>query len=143
MTGDRIEGMSSPSVLPRPRDLAVDLGTALLVLALSVGVAVLALTTADGATRLDDITYRTEFISAWWWLACLLVPIPVLTARRRPRAALLQTVALVVPQFVAAGVCVSRYRSSGWSDGLEVFAFLLPIALTALTAWLVTLLRRR
>jgi hypothetical protein len=67
----------------------------------------------------------------------------VLTARRRPRAAALQTVALVLPQFVAAAVCVARYRSSGWSDGLESLAFLLPVALTVVTGGLVLLLRRR
>ena len=131
--------MSSPSVLERSRHVA----GALTVLALSAGIAVLALATAEGVTYLGDDSYRTEFISAWWWLAWLLVPVPALTARRRPRAALLQTAALVLPQFVAAGVCVSRYRSAGWSDGLEGLAFLQPIALTVVTCVLVAALRPR
>jgi hypothetical protein len=44
---------------------------------------------------------------------------------------------------LAAAVCVARYRSSGWSEGLESLAFLPPIALTAVTCVLVALLRRR
>ena len=134
--------MPSSVGLRRGRDLAVEVAGALLVLALSVAIAVLALATADGVTRLSDIDYRVEHISAWWWLAWLLVPIPALTAHRWPRAALLQTAALVLPQFVAAAVCVSRYSSSDWS-GLEALAFLFPIALTVVTGLLVALLRRR
>jgi hypothetical protein len=135
--------VTPPPVLGRRRDLVGDLAGALVVLALSVGVAVLALATADGVTPLGDDAYRIEFASAWWWLAWLLVPIPALTARRRPRGAALQAAALVLPQFVAAAVCVSRYRSSGWSDGLEGLAFLQPVLLTVVTCGLVALLRRR
>jgi hypothetical protein len=135
--------VSSPLVLGRRRDHVLTAVVTLVVLLLSVGVAVLALATADGVTPLGDDAYRTEFISAWWWLAWLLVPVPVLTARRRPRAAVLQAAALVLPQFVAAAVCVARYRSSGWSDGLEGLAFLQPVALTVVTGGLVVLLRRR
>jgi hypothetical protein len=129
----------SPSVLGRGRDLPA----VLVVLALSVGVAVLALTTARGVTPLGDDVYATEFISAWWWLAWLLLPVPVATSRRRPRAAAAQTVALVLPQFVAAAVCVSRYRSSGWSDGLEELAFLHPVLLSVVTGVLVAPRRPR
>jgi hypothetical protein len=125
------------------RDLAVDVAGALAVLVLSSAIAVLALATADGITRLTDIDHRVEFISAWWWLAWLLVPVPALTARRRPRAAVLQAAALVLPHFVAAAVVVSRYRSSGWSDGLESMAFLHPIGLTVVAGLLVALLRPR
>lgn len=131
--------MSSPPVRNRSRDLP----GALVILTLSAGIAVLALVTARGVTPLGGDSYETEFISGWWWLAWVLIPTPVLTARRRPRAAALQTGALVLPQFVAAAVCVSRYRSSGWSDGLEIFAFLQPALLTAVTCVLVSLSRRR
>ncbi len=130
--------MSTSSVRDRTQDLPVAVG----VLALSSGIAVLALATASGVTALGGGSYETEFISGWWWLAWLLIPIPVLAARRRPRAAVLQAGALVLPQFVAAAVCVSRYRSSGWSDGLEIFAFLQPGLLTAATLVLVSWRRR-
>ena len=120
-----------------------DLVTVSAVLGASSAVAVLALATARGVTRLTGTTYETEFISAWWWLAFLLVPVPALAARRRPGAAAVQGVALVVPQFVAAAVCVGRYRSSGWGDGLEAFAYLHPLLLSAVTAALVVGSRRR
>ena len=127
--------------LPRGVDRA-SLLTALVVLAASVAVAVLALVTAGGVTQLTDSNYSTEFISDWWWLAFLLAPVPALSARRRPLGAAIQTVALVVPQFAAATVCVARYRSSGWGSGLEVFAYLHPLLLTALTVALMVLRRR-
>jgi hypothetical protein len=98
--------------------------------------------TARGVTPLGDGRYDTEFSTGWCWLAWLLVPVPITTARRSPATALAQTVALVAPQFVAVAVCVSRYRSAGWSDGLEGLAYLHPVLLTVLTGGLV-LLRRR
>ena len=110
---------------------------------LSSAVAVLALATARGVTPLGDGVYDTEFISASWWLAWLLLPVPVAAARHRPRAAAFRTVALVLPQFVAAAVCVPRYRSSGWGDGLEVLAFLHPLLLTGATYGPVALRRHR
>jgi hypothetical protein len=133
-----MRGVPPPSVLGGRRNLPAVLA----VLALSVGVAVLALVTARGVTYLGGNSYRTEFISAWWWLVWLLVPVPVGTVRRRPTAAAGQTVALVLPQFVAAAVCVARYRSSGWADGLEVLAFLHPALLTVVTCALVSRRRR-
>jgi hypothetical protein len=93
-------------------------------------------------TPLGDDQYDTEFISAWWWLAVLLVPVPALTVRRSPATAVAQTVALVLPHVVAAAVCVSRYRSSGWGDGLEGLAYLHPVLLTVLAAALVARVRR-
>ena len=127
------------------RLLAVDRGSVLTTLAVlwaSVGVAVLALATARGVTQLTGSNYSTEFISAWSWLAFLLAPVPALSARRRPGRAAVQAVALAVPQFAAATVCVARYRSSGWGSGLEVFAYLEPLLLTALTVTLMVLWRR-
>jgi hypothetical protein len=120
-----------------------DLTAVLALLAVSTAVAVLALATARGVVPLGDDAYETEFVSGWWWLAFLLAPVPALAARRRPAAARALTVALVGPQFVAAAVCVARYRSSGWGDGLEVSAFLHPLLLTVLAGGLVAVVRRR
>jgi hypothetical protein len=115
---------------------------AVAVLALSTAIAVLALRAASGVTALGGDSYRTEFISSWWWTAFLLVPVPVVLARRWPRSAAVPVLALVLPQVVAAAVCVSRYRSSGWGDGLEALAFVQPLLLLALTAVLVAVVRR-
>ncbi|WP_448641535.1 hypothetical protein [Geodermatophilus sp. URMC 63] len=126
-----------------PTRACADLAVALVLLALSTAVAVLALVTARGVVHLGGDSYRTEFVSGWWWLAFALAPVPALTARRRPAAARAPTLALVGPQVVAAAVCVARYRSSGWGDGLEVLAFLHPLLLTAVTVALVAVVRRR
>ncbi|WP_091363537.1 hypothetical protein [Geodermatophilus telluris] len=120
-----------------------DLAAALLLLAASTAVAVLALATARGVVPVGDDAVATEFVSGWWWLAFLLAPVPALVARQRRAAARALTVALVGPQFVAAAVCAARYRSSGWGDGLEAFAFLHPLLLTAVATALAAALRRR
>ena len=126
--------------MPGNRDLAVVLG----VLLTSGAVAVLALLTARGVVPLGDDRYTTEFISEWWWLAFLLVPVPAAIASRRgPATAVAGTAALVLPHVVAAGVCVARYRASGWSDGLEGIAFLHPVLLAVATWGLAAALRRR
>jgi hypothetical protein len=128
------------SVLPRTgRDHAAVLA----VLALSTAVAVLALATARGVTPLGGGSYDTDFLTAWCLLSWLLAPVPATVGRRHPATALTQTVALVLPQFVAVTVCVARYRSSGWSDGLEGLAYLHPVLLTVLTGGLVLAARRR
>ena len=124
------------------RSAGPDLAAVLVVLALSTGIAVLALATARGVMPLGDDTYDTEFISAWWWTALLLVPLPALAARRRTGTAVGTAAALVLPQVVAAAVCVHRYRASGWADGLETLAFLHPALLAALTLAAVALVRR-
>ncbi|MGX5653763.1 hypothetical protein ACWKWC_03220 [Geodermatophilus nigrescens] len=100
---------------------------------LSVAVAALALGTASGVTLLESGDYRTEFISGWWWLAFLMLPLPASCGRRRIWTMSLAAIALVVPQFVAAAVCVGRYRASGWNDGLEVLSFIHPVLLTLAT----------
>ena len=106
---------------------------AAVVLALSTGIAVLALGTASGVTPLGGDSYATEFISGWWWAAFLLVPLAVAVARRSPGPVAVPVLALVLPQVVAAAVAVGRYRSAGWGDGLESLAFLHPLLLTAVT----------
>jgi hypothetical protein len=73
-------------------DVAVVLG----VLVLSSAVAAVALATASGVVLVDAGTYDTEFISGWWWLTFLLVPLPAVYPRRRTTAAL---VAAVAPWF--------------------------------------------
>lgn len=103
--------------------------------ALSVAVGGLALVTAPGVTRLDEFAYDTTFVTAWWWLAYALVPVAAVIAWRA-KASYFAYVAigavLVVPHFVVAAVVVARYRWSGWSDGLEVFAFVHPVGLSVL-----------
>ena len=131
--------MTSTRVPAGRRDAVAVLG----VLALSAGVAVLALATARGVVPLGGSSFETEFISPWWWLAFLLAPLPAVAARRRAATGLAAGAALVVPQFVAAAVCVQRYRSSGWSDGLEVFAYLHPLLLTVVAGVLVAVPGRR
>ncbi|WP_339574120.1 hypothetical protein [Pseudokineococcus basanitobsidens] len=102
--------------------------------ATSGGVGVLALVTAPGVTRVDELAYDTTFVTAWWWLAYALVPVAAVVAWR-VRAGYLTYVAvgaaLVVPHVAVAALVVARYRWSGWSDGLEVFAFLHPLGLFA------------
>jgi hypothetical protein len=115
---------------------------AAVVLALSTGVAVLALVTARGVTPLGGDSYATEFISGWWWAAFLLVPLTVAAVRRWPGPAAVPVLALVLPQVVAAAVAVGRFRAAGWADGLEGLAFVHPLLLTAVTVGLLALRRR-
>lgn len=119
--------------------LSGDLVAVLGVLLLSAAVAVLALSTARGVVPLGDGDVSTEFVSGWWWLAFLLAPLPAARVRRRITTA----AALVLPQFVAAAVCVARYRASGWGDGLELLSFLHPVLLTVVTGGLVAAVSRR
>lgn len=93
-----------------------------------------ALVSATGVTPLGDDNFDTEFISAAWAWAWLLVLIPGVAAWVRPRVSAVLGVAVVVPQVVAAGICVGRYSASGWGDGLEVLAFLLPAGMVVLIA---------
>jgi hypothetical protein len=123
-------------------DFHNDVAAVLGVLLLSAAVALLALTTARGVVALGDDNYATEFISGWLWLAFLLAPLPSAFARRRTTTAAVAVAALLLPQFIAAAVCVARYRTSGWGDGLEVLVFLHPVLLTVVTCGLVALSRR-
>ncbi len=127
--------------MPAARSLS-DLAAALVILAASVTIAVLALGRARGEVALGGGSYATEFISPWWWLAFLLAPVPALAGRTRVAATTL-VAALVTPHVVAATVCVARYRSSGWGSGLEVLAYLHPVLLTLVSGALVGVLRRR
>jgi len=120
----------------RPVTRRVPVGVAVAVGAASVAVGVLALVTAPGVTRLDRNSYDTTFVTAWWWLAhVLVVPAAVLLWRTRAGYAgyVVTGAALVVPHVVVAAFVVARYRATGWGDGLEVFAFLHPFALFVVT----------
>jgi hypothetical protein len=85
----------------------------------------IALATADGAVQLDENNFETEFVDGGWWSASLLLVVPVfLLARSWGFLGAAATVFLGVIQFVVAGATVHRYQVSGWSDGLEGFAYL-------------------
>jgi hypothetical protein len=101
----------------------------------SVAIAVVALVRASGVTRLDEYSYRTEFVHEGWWMLAWVLPALVGVATWWwPRAVLLAGTCALAPQFLVGVVVVWRYRVSGWSDGLEIFVFLYPSLLAALCA---------
>lgn len=101
----------------------------------SVAIAVVALAAASGFTRLDEYSYRTEFVHEGWWMLAWVLPVLVGVATWCwPRAALLHATSALAPQFLVGVVVVWRYRVSGWSDGLEIFVFLYPSLLATLCA---------
>ncbi|WP_299037930.1 hypothetical protein [uncultured Pseudokineococcus sp.] len=105
--------------------------------ALSTILGVLALTTAPGATTVDGTSYDTTFVTEWlWWLAYALVPVAAVLLWRAAAGFTTYVAvgaALVVPHVVVAAVVFARYQWSGWGSGLEIFAFLHPAGLFALT----------
>lgn len=113
----------------RPRrELFVPLMLVLLSTAASVSIALVALDLAAGVTQTPGGCCETEFIDettlAFLWL---IPPILVLAAAWSWRLALLGVLAVAVPQWLAMGVVMERYAESGWSDGLEVVGYLVPI----------------
>ncbi|MFI5426846.1 hypothetical protein [Aeromicrobium sp. UC242_57] len=103
---------------------------ALLTTAGSFGVGAWALAAASGVTRLTDTDYDTEFLDSG--ITLLVYPLLVLVflaTRKHVLAGLVATVGLVAGQTWAMTVCVNRYADSGWSDGLEVLGYILPISL--------------
>ncbi len=113
------------TVAPRPA-LAV-----LAVLAVGLAqatLAVLSLATASGVTYLGGSSYETEFAHPGWWWASLLLAVPVgLLSWWRPRIAAPLVLAAAVPQLALAHEVVQRYDESGWSDGLEVLAYVVAV----------------
>ncbi|MFI5956573.1 hypothetical protein [Cryptosporangium sp. NPDC051539] len=104
----------------------------LLTLLAGAGLAWAALAFADGAVALTDIDYRTEFVDDRWWAASLLLVVPVfLLSRTWGGLGVAVTAYLGVIQFVIAAVTVHRYQVSGWSDGLESFAYVEATGFTA------------
>ncbi|TQS42300.1 hypothetical protein [Cryptosporangium phraense] len=116
----------APAPFPR-----VALGLLLTLLA-GAGLAWVALAAADGAVAITDIDYRTEFVDDRWWSAGLLLVVPVfLLSRTWGGLGVAVTAYLGAIQFVVAAVTVHRYQVSGWSDGLESFAYLEAFLFTA------------
>ena len=100
----------------------------LLAAAGSVAIALVALDLAAGVTRPRGRCCETEFIDATTFsFRWLLLPILALAAAWSLRLALLGVLTVAVPQWLAMGVVMDRYAESGWSDGLEVLGYLVPI----------------
>lgn len=97
--------------------------TLVLLGAAAAGLAALSLGTASGVTHLGGDSYHTEFVSAWWVAAWLLVVPVFLLARWWPLLAVPATVVAAVPQFVVAHESVVRTRAAGWGDGLETLGY--------------------
>lgn len=119
---------------------------ALLTTAGSFGLGALALATASGVTQLTDTDYDTEFLNGKvLWLVYLLLGGVYLATRKYVLAGFAAAVGLAAGQTWATTVCVSRYHESGWSDGLEILGYLVPIlfGVYALIVVLVTWLVRR
>lgn len=112
---------------PRREHLA-PLMLVLLAAAASVAIALVALERAAGVTRTRGGCCDAEFIDATTLgVLWLLHPVLALAAAWSWRLALLGVLAVVGPQWLAMGEVMDRYAESGWSDGLEVFGYLVPI----------------
>lgn len=100
--------------------------------ATSTGFAYVALSRAPGVSYPPDAipgTQEISFIHGWWWLASLLLCVPLFLFTRRWRSiwlGALAAVVLTVPQFWAAEVNLDRWAQSGLGDGLEGLAFFVP-----------------
>lgn len=100
--------------------------------AASTGFAYLALASAPGVTYPPGSApgaQEISFIHGWWWMASLLLCVPLFFLTRRWRSIWLGSVAAVVltgPQFWATEVNLDRWAQSGLGDGLEGFAVFVP-----------------
>jgi hypothetical protein len=100
--------------------------------AASTGFAYIALSLAPGVTHPSDSipgTQEISFIHEGWWLASLLLCVPLFLFTRRWRSLWLGSLAavvLTVPQFWATEVNLNRWAESGLGDGLEGFAIFVP-----------------
>jgi glucose-6-phosphate-specific signal transduction histidine kinase len=91
----------------------------------AVATATAALAFANGAVRISGDDYSTEFVDDPWWVASLLLVIPVFfIARAKGWLGAAVAVLVGAVQVVVAAITVHRYQVSGWSDGLESFAYL-------------------
>jgi hypothetical protein len=87
--------------------------------------------TADGVVQTGTVTYRTEFADPTWLTVAWLLVIPVWVAGRAvPAHWRLWAALAALPQWLLALRVVQRYHETGWSDGLETFAFVGAFALT-------------
>ena len=107
----------------------------LLASAASVTIALVALELAAGVTEPRGRCCEVEFIDPgalrFVWL---LYPVLALAAAWSWRVALVGVVGVAVPQWLAMAEVMDRYADSGWSDGLEVFGYLVPIQTTLVGA---------
>lgn len=114
-------------MLTRRRLLAFSL--VLLVAGASVVIVLVALDQASGEqVRPGGDCCDVEFIDAGvLQLTWLLFPALGASAWFSPRLALLGVLGMTVPQWLAMNEVVARYDRSGWSDGLEVLGYALPV----------------
>lgn len=112
----------------------------------SLALALLSLHLADGVTFLGDSSYDTEFLDpAVLRLVPVLLPVLGLAAYYSGRVGLLALVGATLPLGYAAAESIRRTDEAGWSDGLEVLVWLLPIGLllAGAIAWAVGVLAGR
>jgi hypothetical protein len=94
----------------------------------------LALEAADGVSRVrggpDRSEYQTEFIESWMYETTAVLAILVLAgaAWLSWSWAAVGLGGVVSALWWGGSTTVQRYAESGWSDGLEVFVFIVPIA---------------
>lgn len=133
------------------RQRLVALALALVVTVASVAIVLVALDQASGEQlRARGDCCEVEFIDTGvLLLTWLLFPLVVASAWFSPRVALLGALGMTVPQWLATNVVVARYDRSGWSDGLEVLGYAVPVGVGVLSVlavglgwWLGRLSRR-
>ena len=92
----------------------------------------LALATAEGVTPVPGAgqTYDTEFIEGWVYVATAVFAVDMvrLAAPLWWPAAAVGWVGAVAALWWGGSETVARYVESGWSDGLEVFVYIVPMA---------------
>jgi hypothetical protein len=91
----------------------------------------MALDAASGVVRIGPgPTFDTEFVDGAWWLANLVLCVPLWAFGRqwwRPVPCLLAAVAVAAPSYWAFDVMLARYAASGWSQGLEYLGIIFPV----------------
>jgi hypothetical protein len=110
----------------------------------------LALHNPPGAIPLGNNDYDTQFVNDRWITASLLLAVPIFLVSRWSGWLGAATVLVAGGlQMVIAEVTVDRYVSSGWSDGLEAFAYVyglaeaLLFAVAAVVGWVLGRRARR
>ena len=107
-------------------------GDLVLLCTAAIGFDAIALAEASGVTHPPGSlpgTLEVEFIHSGWWVASLLLCVPLFFFTRRWRSAALGLLAaglVTAPQFWATSVNLARWESSAQGDGLEHLAILIP-----------------